>query len=51
MELMNIGLEAIQHVAHAGDIVTAQLHHALDAVQAALPNDPPEKGSCELSGC
>ncbi len=50
MDLMNIGLEAIQHVSNAGDIISAQLHHVLDTVQAVLPEGQ-EPGSCDLCTC
>lgn len=39
MELMNLGLQALQHVVHAGDAIGSQLNYVLDSMQVAQPGD------------
>lgn len=39
MELMNLGLQGLQHVVHVGDAIASQLNQVLDSVQMAQPGD------------
>ncbi len=50
MELMNLGLQALQHVVHAGDAIASQLNHVLDSLQMAQPGDEAPI-TCEIYRC
>ena len=51
MELMNLGMHALEQMVHTGDAIATQLNHVLDTVQAAGPGPEGEKTTCEVCRC